>query len=327
MRVFLTGATGFVGSHVARYLLAEGHTLQALVRRRSDTADLERLGVERAIVSLNDFRGLTHAIEGCDAVVHIAGLIKSRSDGEMLEVNARCTATLGRAALAACPDLTRFVYVSSIAAAGPGPADLRPMREQDPARPVSVYGRSKRLGEEHLIALADRLPLTILRPPVVYGPRDRELLKVFRMVKARLMLVRGRGEARVSLIYVEDLARAVALSLTTPHPSGSVFFLEDGEAWSWPDLGQAIGEGFGRSPHTVHVPDWTLAVAARATAAYGRLTRRAVFFTPDKLMEMRQSNWACSSRSIRDTLGWQPQTRLRDGARRTADWYREAGWL
>lgn len=201
------------------------------------------------------------------------------------------------------------------------------MSEQDPARPISVYGRSKRLGEEHLIALADRLPLTILRPPVVYGPRDRELLKVFRMVKARVMLVRDRGAARVSLIYVEDLARAVALSLSTPHPSGSVFFLEDGEAWSWPALGRAIGEGFGHSPHTVRVPDWTLSVAARATAAYGRLTHRAVFFTPDKLIEMRQSNWACSSRAIRDTLGWRPQTRLADGARRTADWYREAGWL
>ncbi|MEZ4268380.1 MAG: NAD-dependent epimerase/dehydratase family protein [Myxococcota bacterium] len=327
MRVFLTGATGFVGSHVARHLVAEGHTLRALVRESSDTADLARLGVERAVVSLNDAQGLAAALEGCDAVVHLAGLIKSRSEAEMLEVNSRCTGILGHAAARACPDLTRFVYVSSIAAAGPGPADLRPMREQDPAHPVSVYGRSKRLGEEQLFPLADRIPLTILRPPVVYGPRDREMLKVFRMVKARLMLVRGRGAARVSLIYVEDLARAISLSLSTPHPSGSVFFVEDGQAWSWPDLGRAIGEGFGKTPRTVRVPDWTLAVAARATVAYGRLTRRAVFFTPDKLVEMRQSNWACSSNSIRETLGWRPQTRLPDGARRTADWYREAGWL
>jgi nucleoside-diphosphate-sugar epimerase len=327
MRIFITGATGFVGSHVARHLLAEGHTLRASVRPSSDSAELEQLGVELAPVSLSDADGLAQALVGCDAVVHVAGVIKSLTDAEMVDVNGRCTGILGRSALDACPNLTRFVYVSSIAAAGPGPADLSPMREADPARPVSLYGRSKRMGEERLMAMADRLPVTILRPPVVYGPRDRELLSVFKLVKARVMVVRGKRPARLSVVYVEDLARAVSLSLSTPHPSGSIFYVDDGDVRSWPDLGRAIGEGFGAHPRTVRVPDWTLSVAARATVAYSRLRRRPVMLTPDKLLEMRQLNWTCTSRAIRDALGWEPTTPLPEGARRTAQWYREAGWL
>ncbi|MCB9728461.1 MAG: NAD-dependent epimerase/dehydratase family protein [Deltaproteobacteria bacterium] len=326
MRVFVTGATGFVGSHIVRELLDGGHQVRAMVRAQSDTADLERLGIERVEARLSDEPSLRAALSGSEAVVHVAGVIKARTDAEMLDVNASGTWRLGRAALAACPGLRRFVYISSMAAAGPGPADLRPLREDDPPHPVSLYGRSKRLGEQHLLALADRLPVTVIRPPVVYGPRDREFLEVFRFVRARVMPVRSR-RGRVSLIYVTDLARAVSLALTTEHASGSVFFVEDGRAWSWAALGRAIGEGVGTRPRTVRIPDWTFSVAARASATYGRLRGRAVMFTPDKLAELRQVNWACSSDAIREALGWRPETPLSDGARRTADWYRQAGWL
>ncbi len=327
MRVFVTGGTGFVGTHAVKHLRAAGHEVRALVRKTSDTSALGALGVETFEGTMADADRLEEGIRGCDAVLHIAGLIKARSEAEMIDVNGAGTGRLAEAALRANPQLQRFVYTSSIAAAGPGAPDFAPISERDEPHPVSVYGRSKLIGEQRLQALSGDLPVTIIRPPVVYGPRDREVLRFFQMVKRRVLPVPGSGRSRLSVVYIDDLCRAFEQALTRPHDSGSLFFVEDGHAWTWPELGREIGAALGVKPRAVRLPVWVFEAASRASATYGRVARKAVMLTPDKVAEMRQDNWLVSSDAIRDALGWAPTTDFHQGAKVTADWYRQAGWL
>lgn len=327
MRVFVTGATGFVGSHLVDLLLDEGHTVRALVRGGRPTALTGREGVEVVTGSLADEGTLTEALAGVDAIAHLAGKYKLQNPAELLDVNAAGTRRLVRAALTACPDLTRLVFLSSIAAAGPGSEDLSPRTEGDPTDPVSYYGRSKRMAEEQVLEAADQLPVTIIRPPIVYGPGDRSRLKLFRRAQRRVVPQAGRGSALLSVIYVEDLCRAILLAMTRSHTSGRVFYVEDGRAVTWRQLTAAVGHGLGVRTKRVGVPGWMLSLATRANATYGRVRHRASALTPDRVSEVRALNWACSSQAIRDELGWQPTTTLAEGIAATAHWYRDAGWL
>lgn len=327
MKVFVTGGTGFVGTHVVAALRERGHEVRALVRPTSRTAGLERAGAETFAGSLEDEASLAEGLRGSDAVLHIAGLIKARTEAEMMAVNGVATERLANAAARACPDLRRFVYVSSIAAAGPGDPEGGPLTEDLPARPVSVYGRSKRDGEARLLPLASSLPLTIVRPPIVYGPHDREVLTFFQMARRGVMPLLFGGRNRASVIYVEDLALALALAIERDHPSGSVFFVEDGEPSDWRSRGSVIGEAVGRSPRFVALPLWAVAGAARVSKGWETVSGRVVMLSPDKLEEMRQLNWTCSSARIREALDWAPRVPFPDGTRRTAEWYRREGWL
>lgn len=327
MRVFLTGATGFVGGHMVDLLIEEGHTVRALVRPGHDEALAGREGVEVVTGSLADEATLREALNDVDAIVHLAGKYKQSTPAELIDVNAAGTRRLAGAALEACPDLSRLVFVSSIAAAGPGPEDLSPCTEDAPPEPLSVYGRSKRMAEEQLLEVADRLPVTIIRPPIIYGPGDRSRLKLFRRAKRRVVPHAWRGGALLSVVYVEDLCRAILLALTRDHDSGRVFYVEDGRAVTWKQLTSLVGESLGVRPQHVGMPGWMVTLATHATATYGRVRHRSSALTPDRVGELRARNWACSSKAIQEALGWEPTTTLADGIQATADWYRDAGWL
>ena len=327
MRVLVTGATGFIGSNAARHLVRAGHAVRALVRPESDLDALAGIGAEPVIGNLADVQALEEAVRGCDAVVHAAELVRAHSDGEMLDVNGAGTGRLVQAALRVCPGLRRFVYLSSLAAVGPGGADFQPVREDDHPRPVSFYGKSKRIGEDLVLRAASRLPVTIIRPPVVYGPGDREVLRLFRLVKHHVVPMPGPVRAKLSVVFVEDLCRAIQDALERDHPSGSVFFVEDGVAWTWASLGEAVAGALAVRARRIRLPAWTFSLASRANVAKRRLRRHPVLLTPDRIAEIRHANWLCSSRAIRERLSWEPRTPFTEGARLTANWYRDRGWL
>src|SRR5205814_10638361 len=170
MRVLLTGGSGFVGSYVAEQLTGLGHTVRALVRPQSDSKLLKTLkNIEFAPGAVEDRRSLDAAVTGVDAIVHVAGLVKARRPEEFFAVNAEGTRNLVAAAEAHAPGLRRFVYVSSLSAVGPSP-DGKPVPDDAPPRPVTQYGRSKLAGEQAVLAAKDRLPVTVIRPPLISGP-------------------------------------------------------------------------------------------------------------------------------------------------------------
>ncbi|MFW5968011.1 MAG: NAD-dependent epimerase/dehydratase family protein, partial [Persicimonas sp.] len=190
MDVFVTGGTGFVGSHVVEQLLERGHRPLCLVRETSDTEHLDALGVETFVGTLDAVEKMRPAIEQVEAVVHVAGVTKVCTFDEFFRYNAEATAELARLCVDANPDLERFVFMSSVGAQGPAEADEPRPAEAEP-EPVSHYGESKREAEKYLLELSDEFNVTIFRPPPVYGPRDTDMFDVFKMARFGLAPVYG----------------------------------------------------------------------------------------------------------------------------------------
>ena len=327
MRILVTGATGFFGSHIAEQLAREGHTMRVLVRRTSDRSFLRGLECEEALGDVTQPETLSAAIEGVEAVVHAAGLVKARSAQEFQAVNAQGTANL-LSALDSISQLRRFVYISSLAAHGPS-EDGRPRPLDAPPNPVTAYGRSKLRAEELVRSWAgDGRSAAIIRPPVIYGPRDRELLPFFRLTRRRLAPLLGDGTNAISLVYVEDAARAVAQAAAAADEAPSATYtIDDGAVYTWRDLLGAVEQALGTKALRLNSPVWAFTAAAFVSETYGRLRGKAVTFTRDKVREMRQRYWVCSHEEISRDLGWKPQVGLSEGSALTAAWYRQHGWL
>lgn len=327
MKVFVTGATGFVGSHVAAALVERGDEVVCLARRPEQAAFVAARGARVALGSLEDAASLAAALGSVDVVYHVAGLTAAPSEREFLEVNAEGTRRLVSAAAVASPRLRRFVYVSSIAAVGPAPRGGR-LTEDSPCRPVTAYGRSKLAGEAEVRG-SPALPWTIVRPGVVYGPRDRELLRMFRLARSGFAPVFGRGRQEVSLVHVDDLVRAILLAGAEPRAERQTYHIAHPVALSQRDLARAIGRAVraGRSPLVVPVPAVVAAPIVRLIGRAAVAAGRRSVVSGDKLAEFLAPSFATSVDKAERELGWRATIEPEAGLSSTAEWYRVEGWL
>ena len=322
MLVAVTGASGFVGSRIAAELAARGHRVRLLLRATSSRRMLPDAPWEIAEGDITRPATLPPFLAGADAVIHAAGLVKARRPPEFHAVNAVGTANLINAA-AQTPNLSRFVYLSSLAAHGPAPNDTPRPLDAAPA-PVSAYGRSKAAGE----SAVQNSPLyeraAILRLPVVYGPQDLALLPFFQLVKRRIAPLLWGGRNLISIIYITDAARAAADLVESDNPSnGKPYTANDGHQYTWQTLLTHIETALNRKALRLPMPLWAYHSAAHLSQLYGNLARKAVPLSIDKVTEMRQPYWISSNQAITNDLGWTPQISFPDGARLTAAWYQE----
>jgi nucleoside-diphosphate-sugar epimerase len=327
VRVLLTGGSGFLGSFVAEQLAAEGHVVRALVRPRSDRKVLDQLPrVELAPGAIEDRASLGAAVDGVDAVVHVAGIVKARRPAEFFQVNAQGTKNLVAAAVRR--NVPRFVYVSSLAAVGPS-SDGTPVPDDAEPRPVTHYGRSKLEAECAVMEAKDRIHATVVRPPLIYGPRDRETLAFFTSVRNGVLPMTGDGTNTLSVIYVKDCAAAVVRALhANGVPSGRTYFVDDGAVYVWRDALEEIETALGRRAFVrFGMPLGVVKVAAAATQLWGKVTNTAQMLTLDKVNELTQPHWVCSGAGARRELGWEPRVRWAEGVHEAVRWYRAEGWL
>jgi nucleoside-diphosphate-sugar epimerase len=321
----LTGATGFVGGHVAQVLASQGWRVRALARRplRRDGSALSDLPVEPILGDLSGSSDLRGALEGCDAVVHVAGLVKARTLEDYREVNARGTERLLAAALAVAPS-ARFVLVSTQAAAGPARGG-RPVLEGDPARPVSWYGLSKREGE----SAVERLwkgEWVILRPGVVYGPGDRGVFTFFQMAASGWLLLPA-AESRVQLLSAEEAALAIARAAVRPGISSRIGYLCNPEPIQIRRLVETIATLPRRRPRLLAVPAPFVRLAGALETVRETLTRRSRPFNADKARELLAGDWLCDPGPMRKSLDLPDPEPLEQGLKRTWDWYVSRGWI
>jgi nucleoside-diphosphate-sugar epimerase len=323
VRVLVTGATGFVGSHLVDALVARGDDVLALARRPEQHEALRRAGARPVPGSLDDVAGLTSALVGVHTVYHLAGLTAARNEAEFLAVNEGGTLRLLELTAVAAPS-ARFIYVSSQAALGPSPSGTR-LAEDAPCRPVTSYGRSKLAGEAAV--RASRLPWTIVRPPAVYGPRDREFLRLFRLARWGLAPVFGTGTQEYSLVYVADLVDALVRAGTTPAAAGRTYHVAHDAVVLSRDIARAAGAALGRRTVLLPVPIVAAAPIVTLIGWAAAAAGRPSVLSREKLAEFLAPSWLVSSDAARRDLGWTAATGLAEGMRKSADWYRAEGWL
>lgn len=324
MIVLVTGGHGFVGSHLVERLLAGGDTVRCLSRRPVPPERLAGLPVEVLAGDLSDGRGLAEAVRGVDEVWHLGALTRARAPSEMLRVNTAGTLALARAASRA--GVRRFVFCSSLAAVGPSP-DGSPLAEAAPLRPRTTYGVSKQLAEQGLWSLGEPLTVTVLRPPAVYGPYDRDLLALFRGAQRGLLPIVGSPERRLSLIHAADLAEGMLLAGRSAAAQGRTWFVTHPEAVRQADLAEALGVALGRRVRRLHVPASAARVLGSLSSLVAQLTGGAPLLTRERIREVGEGHWVCSAEALAAATGWRASTALAAGLASTAQWYRERGWL
>lgn len=323
--VLVTGANGFLGSHLVDELLERGHPVTALLRETSDDRWLRDRPVRIHRPGLfGDPQALAALVSGHRAVFHVAGAVRALDFAGFVHTNVTGTENLLRACLAAPEPPRRFVLASSVGATGPAPRGR--LTEDTPPGDRTAYGRSKWQAEQLLLSHASRIEVAILRLTALYGPRDREMLPLFRAASRGILPVFG-GPAQVfNLAHGRDAARALALAGEVPLSSAGVFLVGSGDEHTAAEIAVLLGELLHRRVRLVPVPRALLWSTALAGEVAGRLRRRPVMLTRQKLPELTGS-WCLDLSRARSGLGFQATSGLREGLAETLAWYRAQGLL
>ena len=321
MKALITGATGFIGSHLTEALLKKGYSVRCLIRKTSDTKWLEPHSVELVYGDCIDIDSLKEAVKDCQYVFHLAGLTKACREEEYFCINVQGTENIIKAILSSATNLRRFVLLSSQAAAGPS-YNGEPITEETPPRPVSHYGRSKLAAEEVVLSVSDKIPFTIIRPPAVYGPRDRDFYLFFKLIKRGIFPYWGK--TRYSLVYIDDLVNGIILSAENKIAEGKIYFITDMKEHTNEEIAFSIAKIFNKNLTKVRIP-W--AVMPFLASLGERITRGKSIFNRDKIRELRYRCWLCDSSKAAEELGYSPHVSLQQGMKWTADWYKINRWL
>jgi nucleoside-diphosphate-sugar epimerase len=325
MKILVTGAAGFVGSHLVERLLERGDSVIALERPRARRHWLAGLDVDFRPCGLDDPDALAAAVAGVDVVYHLAALTEARRPADCYAVNTHGTANVVRAAAAgAVPP--RIVFMSSLAAVGPAAPGRRLDADSIPL-PLSHYGRSKLQAEAVLHTYADRVPSVVCRFPAVYGPRDRAVLALFRMVAHGIALTVGPWHRQVSLVHVADAVAGLIDAGTTPSAVGRTYCIAHPQPVTWGEFVGAVAAAVGRDPARVALPESAARVVAVAAETVAAVRRRAALLNRDRVRELAQASWVCDPSTAMAELGFAPRFALADGVGQTADWLRRQQWL
>lgn len=320
----ITGASGFIGSHLRESLLADGYDVVALTRPGSPEPKVGRA----AAVDYGSPESLERVLESerPELIFHVAGVTKGVTYDDFRRGNVVPTQNLLDAARRVHPGLSRFVHVSSLTAYGPSTPE-EPKREVDPREPVEHYGRSKLEAEEVVEAVGDDLPWTIIRPPTVYGPRDVDAYQLFKLAWQRLNVFYGNHDRYLSAVYVDDLVAGIRQAATHEATRGRGYFLCDGRPMTWAEFQQYIVEVSGRRALKLLLPAFLLDVSAVFGELMTRIDGKPRLFNRQKAKLGHQLAWTCRHDAAREDFGYRPSVDVSEGVRRTFDWYRAEGWL
>lgn len=325
-KILVTGGTGFIGSHLTELLLKKEYSVSCLARDPAKLRWLSGLDIEVKAGDCLLPETLAEAVKQASVVIHAAGLTKARRAREYYEVNHIGTRNILEACARHNPGIEKFILISSQAAAGPS-LDGNPVKAGDPPHPVSDYGRSKLLAEKEALAYKDKFPIVILRPSVVYGPRDRDMYELFRWAARGVTLeIMGR-ERFLNLCYVGDLVNAVFLAMEQQTASGSLYFVAEDRPYSWSEFRCALLSSGKVKARIIKIPYTAAYLIGLASEVGGLFTSRPALMNRQKVREASQTYWICDLAKIAKELGFKADYPLQRGLDITWRWYRDNNWL
>ncbi len=325
-KVLVTGANGFIGSHLCEAFLREGYDVRGLVRQSSDLKYIRSLNIELVYGDLSDTESLKKAVFATDIVINNAGLTKTLNNKEFTRANVDGVRNILEAIVAVNPGIRKFIQISSQAAAGPSPGHF-PINEDTTPHPLTAYGKSKLEGEKAAFSFTEKLPVTILRPSAVYGPRDVDMFAFFKTVKMGFKPTFGMGRCYSNFAYVKDLATAAVAAAEAVSGSGATYFVAEKKYYSYKEAGAIVSEEFGSAAINIHVPVTLMILAGKVNEFLSRLRRQPTIFTAEKAWEISRKFWLVDCSKMERELGFVCPTSFRDGVRESLDWYRRHKWL
>jgi dihydroflavonol-4-reductase len=326
VKTLVTGATGFIGSHLVEQLVREGKEVRAFVRKTSNTNWLKGLPVEIFVGDFFHPESLKAALHDVDFIFHVAGITKARHKRDYWRSNAEATRKFLEAVDRFGSSIARFVHISSQAAVGPSLNGI-PVDERTPFHPIDVYGRSKRMAEEACHEHFDKFPITILRPVAVFGPRDKDTFAFFQCMNKGLLPIIGSEKKRVALIHVKDLVEGTLLAARANNAIGQTYFIGNSISPSWNDLYSVASEVTGRKVRRIALPNFSVHFVAAGAELLSLITGKPALISFEKAREIAQPDWSCNVEKAERELGYRSRKTLLDGMRETMEWYKKEGWL
>lgn len=322
---FVTGANGFVGSHLVDYLLEQGHEVHAIVRSSSNLQWLDGKEVTLHTCGLNSAEDLKLAFQGANYIYHIAGVVKALTKDGFMKGNVEMTRNVMEAA-ASISTIRRVLITSSMAATGYAEMGSD-VDENSPLRPIEPYGDSKVAQEEVAKEYADRVPSTIVRPPGVYGPRDTEIFAFFKAINNGVSAMMGFTPKEMSLIHVRDLVQGMYQAATNENSVGEVYFLGSLECYNWKQLGDYASKAMNKKTWTIKIPHFVIFILGFFGQILESWFGMDVALNKDRAYRITRPSWYCNSGKAVKELGFQQTVPIEEGFKSTIDWYKEKGWL
>lgn len=328
MKVFITGATGLVGSHLVDLLVSEGHDVNVLIRKTSNTKYLEGKPVKIFYGDITQPETLEAPLKEVEYVVHSAAVLTAPKYETYYKVNVEGTKNVLEAILKHNPNIKRLVFISTQAAFGPAPSKDSPIKEDVEPKPLSAYAETKLKAEEIVRENSSKIPTTILRPSAIYGPRDKEFYPLFQMAKRGMLIKTGTKEHYINLLYVIDFIHMIYEALGRDDiPSGEAFFVHDGNVYSYTQIYETLKQVVNRPVLIISVPEFIAKWVGAINSAVSNLTGKAYILNKDKVREMLQLYWLMDNSKYLSVFKYRPKTSLKEGFEITYKWYIENKWL
>ncbi|HAP34832.1 MAG TPA: NAD(P)-dependent oxidoreductase [Bacteroidetes bacterium] len=323
---FVTGGTGFIGSHLIDRLLSKGYHVRALVRNPKNLGYLKDLPIEIVEGDLFSNTALEKAIEGVQFVYHVAGLVAAHSKKEFFRGNQDATRNIIEITARVNPNVKKFIHISSQTAVGPGKG-MTAVNESVVPHPLTTYGKSKLASEHEVLKFKDTLPVTILRVSAVYGPRDSATFDYFKSAYMGLELLIGFKDTYVSLVHSTDLVTGIILAGESEKAIGQIYFLGSEQYYTWHEIGYVTKNVLNKKLFRVRVPKPLVFVIAGLSGVASKFKSKPSVLNYEKAHDLTQDNWCCDVTKAKTELGYKQEVTLAEGVQETIKWYLDNKWM
>jgi dihydroflavonol-4-reductase len=329
VKAIVTGSNGFIGSTLVNTLLQQRIQVCCLVRTESTPPHHRTCPISYHCI---DYRSPNtvycgDAFENVDYVFHVAGVTKGITKEDFHNGNVQPTISLLHALKEHGIKPKRFVLISSLSASGPAPDADHPRCPSDTPHPIEYYGKSKLAAEQAALSFSDTIPITIIRPPAVYGPRDKDFLQLFSLIQKGFNVFHGNKNHKLSIIYAQDLVDSIIAAAKSEHTIGKIYHPAHDDIVTWEEIQNMIVSVIGNSPKTFSIPPLLLDIAGYVGSGLSMITRKPSLLSIQKVKLSKPCYWTADPSDAKRDFGLSAPTSLQDGITKTYQWYKENGWL